>query len=77
MSTKYLGEEFDIHGGGMDLIPTHHTNEIAQHVACHHKSPAKIWMHTNMLNMNGQKMSKSLGNSVLPNELFSGDLNIF
>lgn len=72
MSTKYLGEEFDIHGGGMDLIPTHHTNEIAQHVACFHKSPAKVWMHTNMLTVNGQKMSKSLGNSFLPHELFSG-----
>ncbi len=73
MSTKYLGEEFDIHGGGMDLIPTHHTNEIAQHEACHHKSPAKIWMHTNMLTVNGQKMSKSLGNSFLPNQLFTGN----
>lgn len=72
MSTKYLGDEFDIHGGGMDLIPTHHTNEIAQHVACHHKHPAKIWMHTNMLTVNGQKMSKSLGNSFLPQELFEG-----
>lgn len=72
MSTKYLGEEFDIHGGGMDLIPTHHTNEIAQHQACHHKSPAKVWMHTNMLTVNGQKMSKSLGNSFLPEQLFSG-----
>lgn len=72
MSTKYLGDEFDIHGGGMDLIPTHHTNEIAQHAACHHKSPAKVWMHTNMLTVNGQKMSKSLGNSFLPQELFEG-----
>ncbi|MBK7147434.1 MAG: cysteine--tRNA ligase [Bacteroidetes bacterium] len=72
MSTKYLGEEFDIHGGGMDLIPTHHTNEIAQHQACHHKSPARVWMHTNMLTVNGQKMSKSLGNSFLPHELFTG-----
>lgn len=72
MSTKYLGEEFDIHGGGMDLIPTHHTNEIAQNIACNHVQPAKIWMHTNMLTVNGQKMSKSLGNSFLPHELFSG-----
>ncbi len=72
MSTKYLGEEFDIHGGGMDLIPTHHTNGIAQHQACHHKSPAKVWMHTNMLTVNGQKMSKSLGNSFLPEQLFKG-----
>lgn len=73
MSSKYLGESFDIHGGGMDLVPTHHTNEIAQNVACYHKAPANIWMHTNMLTVNGQKMSKSLGNSFLPSQLFSGD----
>ncbi len=73
MSSKYLGEEFDIHGGGMDLVPTHHTNEIAQNIACHHKSPARVWIHTNMLTVNGQKMSKSLGNSFLPHELFSGN----
>lgn len=72
MSLKYLGAEFDIHGGGMDLAPTHHTNEIAQHAACYHHSPARVWMHTNMLTVNGQKMSKSLGNSFLPAELFSG-----
>ncbi|MCU0421468.1 MAG: cysteine--tRNA ligase [Bacteroidia bacterium] len=73
MSRKYLGEEFDIHGGGMDLAPTHHTNEIAQNTACsHHATPVKFWMHTNMLTVNGQKMSKSLGNSFLPHELFSG-----
>jgi len=73
MSSKYLGNEFDIHGGGMDLIPTHHTNEIAQNIACHHTSPAHYWIHTNMLTVNGQKMSKSLGNSFLPHELFSGE----
>jgi cysteinyl-tRNA synthetase len=73
MSHKYLGEQFDIHGGGLDLIPTHHTNEVAQNVACYGKSPAKYWVHTNMLTVNGQKMSKSLGNSFLPHELFSGD----
>lgn len=73
MSSKYLGEEFDIHGGGMDLIPTHHTNEIAQNIACNHKAPARFWLHTNMLTVNGQKMSKSLGNSFLPHELFSGN----
>ena len=73
MSSKYLGNEFDIHGGGMDLIPTHHTNEIAQNIACHHVSPARFWIHTNMLTVNGQKMSKSLGNSFLPGELFSGN----
>lgn len=74
MSKKYLGEQFDIHGGGMDLAPTHHTNEIAQNIACsHHHTPVTYWMHTNMLTVNGQKMSKSLGNSFLPNELFSGN----
>ena len=73
MSNKYLGEQFDIHGGGMDLAPTHHTNEIAQNIACCGKQPANYWIHTNMLTVNGQKMSKSLGNSFLPRELFSGD----
>lgn len=73
MSTKYLGEQFDIHGGGMDLAPTHHTNEIAQNIAYCGKQPANYWMHTNMLTVNGQKMSKSLGNSFLPFELFKGD----
>jgi cysteinyl-tRNA synthetase len=73
MSRKYLGEKFDIHGGGMDLAPTHHTNEIAQNVSCTHDAePVRYWMHTNMLTVNGQKMSKSLGNSFLPHELFSG-----
>jgi cysteinyl-tRNA synthetase len=72
MSCKYLGEEFDIHGGGMDLIPTHHTNEIAQNVAVCRKNPARFWVHTNMLTVQGQKMSKSLGNSFLPRELFTG-----
>jgi cysteinyl-tRNA synthetase len=73
MSTKYLGENFDIHGGGMDLQATHHTNEIAQNVAYCGKSPANYWVHTNMLTVNGQKMSKSLGNSFLPHELFTGN----
>lgn len=73
MSTKYLGEQFDIHGGGMDLQPTHHTNEIAQNVAYCGKQPCNYWIHTNMLTVNGQKMSKSLGNSFLPEELFSGN----
>ena len=72
MSTKYLGQQFDIHGGGMDLIPTHHTNEIAQSVAGNSSEPVRYWMHTNMLTVNGQKMSKSLGNSFLPEELFNG-----
>jgi len=73
MSQKYLGNQFDIHGGGIDLVPTHHTNEIAQHVACCGKNPANYWVHTNMLTVNGQKMSKSLGNSFLPHELFTGN----
>lgn len=72
MSNKYLGHQFDIHGGGIDLMPTHHTNEIAQNMACCGKNPASYWLHTNMLTMNGQKMSKSLGNSFLPHELFLG-----
>lgn len=73
MSRKYLGDTFDIHGGGMDLVPTHHTNEIAQNNACCKTNPANYWIHTNMLTVNGQKMSKSLGNSFLPHELFSGN----
>ncbi len=73
MSEKYLGKQFDIHGGGMDLAATHHTNEIAQSQACYHVSPAKYWMHTNMLTVNGTRMSKSLGNGFLPEELFSGN----
>ncbi|MBS7566638.1 cysteine--tRNA ligase [Mucilaginibacter sp. Bleaf8] len=76
MSNKYLGEQFDIHGGGLDLIPTHHTNEVAQNMASCGKNPAKYWVHTNMLTVNGQKMSKSLGNSFLPHELFSGNNSI-
>jgi len=73
MSNKYLGKQFDIHGGGIDLMPTHHTNEIAQSMASCEKIPAKYWVHTNMLTVNGQKMSKSLGNSFLPQQLFTGD----
>jgi len=72
MSTKYLGEQFDIHGGGMDLQATHHTNEIAQSQACSNTAPAKYWMHTNMLTVNGTRMSKSAGNGFLPGELFTG-----
>lgn len=72
MSAKYLGKTFDIHGGGMDLIPTHHTNEIAQSVAGNNCVPVKYWLHTNMLTVNGKKMSKSLGNAFLPVELFEG-----
>jgi cysteinyl-tRNA synthetase len=76
MSNKYLGAQFDIHGGGIDLMPTHHTNEIAQNIAACGKNPATYWIHTNMLTVNGQKMSKSLGNSFLPGELFSGEHSI-
>jgi len=72
MSTKYLGATFDIHGGGMDLQATHHTNEIAQSQACNHAAPVKYWMHTNMLTVNGVRMSKSAGNGFLPKELFTG-----
>lgn len=73
MSNKYLGSQFDIHGGGMDLAATHHTNEIAQSQACNHTNPAKYWMHTNMLTVNGARMSKTAGNGFLPYELFSGE----
>ena len=73
MSTKYLGETFDIHGGGMDLKFPHHECEIAQAKGATGKDPVKYWVHSNMLTVNGQKMSKSLGNSFLPAELFSGN----
>jgi cysteinyl-tRNA synthetase len=72
MSTKYLGETFDIHGGGMDLKFPHHECEIAQNEACTGKSPVNYWMHANMLNLNGKKMSKSTGNNLLPGEIYSG-----
>ncbi len=72
MSAKYLGATFDIHGGGMDLKFPHHECEIAQSVGANGTQPVKYWLHTNMLTVNGQKMSKSLGNSFLPEELFSG-----
>lgn len=77
MSTKYLGEKFDIHGGGMDLKFPHHECEIAQGTACNGTSPVNYWMHANMLTMNGQKMSKSTGNTILPMELVSGDNSFF
>ncbi len=73
MSTKYLGETFDIHGGGMDLKFPHHECEIAQNTGSCKQGGAKYWLHTNMLNFNGQKMSKSLGNSILPMEFVSGN----
>ena len=73
MSTKYLGDTFDIHGGGLDLKFPHHECEIAQATGANGKPPVKYWIHSNMLTVNGQKMSKSLGNSFLPSELFSGN----
>ena len=73
MSTKYLGKKFDIHGGGMDLKFPHHECEIAQAEICNDSSPVKTWMHTNMLTLNGQKMAKSTGNFILPNDFFTGD----
>tara|TARA_R110002033_G_scaffold47786_5_gene93272 strand:- start:53286 stop:54767 length:1482 start_codon:yes stop_codon:yes gene_type:complete len=72
MSTKYLGESFDIHGGGMDLKFPHHECEIAQAEACNGVSPVKYWLHANMLTMNGKKMAKSTGNNILPEEIFTG-----
>ncbi|MFZ1457294.1 MAG: cysteine--tRNA ligase [Saprospiraceae bacterium] len=73
MSTKYLGLQFDIHGGGNDLKFPHHENEIAQNVGACGCQPAHYWLHTNMLLMNGKKMSKSDGNTISPIELFTGD----
>lgn len=73
MSTKYLGVEFDIHGGGMDLKFPHHEAEIAQNTACCHKGGARYWMHGNMLTVNGKRMGKSEGNAFLPDQLFAGD----
>jgi cysteinyl-tRNA synthetase len=77
MSTKYLGEQFDIHGGGMDLKFPHHEDEIAQSCGSHGKSPANYWLHANMLNVNGQKMSKSFGNYFLPKEIVEGSTAVF
>jgi cysteinyl-tRNA synthetase len=76
MSSKYLGDEFDIHGGGMDLKFPHHECEIAQGQAANGKNPVNYWMHANMLTLNGKKMAKSTGNNILPEELFSGNNDI-
>lgn len=73
MSTKYLGQTFDIHGGGNDLKFPHHENEIAQNEGACGCSPSRYWLHANMLLLNGKKMSKSDGNTITPEELFSGD----
>ena len=77
MSTKYLGKEFDIHGGGLDLKFPHHEDEIAQSCGSCGINPARFWMHANMLNVNGKKMSKSLGNFFLPQEIVEGSSDLF
>jgi cysteinyl-tRNA synthetase len=77
MSTKYLGNQFDIHGGGMDLKFPHHEDEIAQSCGSFGCNPARYWLHANMLNVNGQKMSKSFGNYFLPKEIVDGTTEIF
>lgn len=77
MSTKYLGAQFDLHGGGMDLKFPHHECEIAQGQGLHGKTPARYWLHANMLTLNGEKMSKSTGHHVLPEELIQGTNPLF
>ncbi|MCH1539323.1 MAG: cysteine--tRNA ligase [Flavobacteriaceae bacterium] len=77
MSTKYLGNQFDIHGGGMDLKFPHHECEIAQAESMTNEAPVNYWLHANMLTLNGQKMAKSTGNNILPEEMFSGENEIF
>ena len=77
MSTKYLGESFDIHGGGLDLKFPHHECEIAQAEAVNKKTPVKYWLHTNMMTLDGKKMAKSTGNNILPSDVFSGINNKF
>jgi cysteinyl-tRNA synthetase len=73
MSTKYLGKQFDIHGGGMDLQFPHHESEIAQSTICNHVPPARYWIHNNMITINGRKMGKSYNNVIKLTELFSGN----
>lgn len=73
MATKYLGAEFDIHGGGMDLLFPHHESEIAQSTICNHTAPVRYWIHNNMITINGRKMGKSYNNVIKLTELFSGD----
>ena len=77
MSTKYLGNQFDIHGGGMDLKFPHHECEIAQAESMTNQTPVNYWLHANRLTLNGQKMAKSTGNNILPDAMFSGDNDIF
>lgn len=76
MSTKYLGNHFDIHGGGMDLKFPHHECEIAQNQACTGQTPVNYWLHANMLTLNGKKMAKSTGNNILPREILTGENTI-
>lgn len=73
MATKYLGPQFDIHGGGMDLLFPHHESEIAQSTICNHSAPVRYWIHNNMITINGRKMGKSYNNVIKLTELFSGD----
>jgi cysteinyl-tRNA synthetase len=73
MATKYLGAQFDIHGGGMDLLFPHHESEIAQSTICNHTAPVKYWMHNNMITINGRKMGKSYNNVIKLTEMFSGN----
>jgi cysteinyl-tRNA synthetase len=73
MSTKYLGNQFDIHGGGMDLMFPHHESEIAQSMICNHHLAARYWIHNNMITINGRKMGKSYNNVIKLTEMFSGD----
>jgi cysteinyl-tRNA synthetase len=73
MSTKYLGSEFDIHGGGMDLLFPHHESEIAQSNICNKHIPARYWVHNNMITINGRKMGKSYNNVIKLTEMFSGN----
>lgn len=73
MSTKYLGEQFDIHGGGMDLLFPHHESEIAQSTICNHTAPVRYWIHNNMITLNGRKMGKSYNNVIRLTELFNGN----
>lgn len=72
MGCKYLGDHFDIHGGGMDLLFPHHESEIAQSTIANGKAPVKYWMHNNMITINGQKMGKSLGNAMSLDDIFTG-----
>ena len=73
MATKYLGSQFDIHGGGMDLLFPHHESEIAQSTICNHQAPVRYWIHNNMITINGKKMGKSYNNQIMLTQMFSGD----